>query len=451
MERLSVNQMVGDYCIVAFIGAGGMGEVYKGVHAKLGRTAAIKVLNKMSPDSSLTTRFFNEARVQSSIYHPNIAMLYDFQEIGDRLFIFMELVDGESLEEMIKRRAFAVEDALKTFQAICEAVAFIHQRGIIHRDIKSQNIKLTSGGVVKLLDFGIAKDAASQNLTRVGGVIGTPRYLAPEQLDGQSASQQTDIWALGVLLYEMLTGKEPFESDSIAMLYLQINEARFEKPEKLNSAISPRVSQIVTRCLTVNKAERYATVDALLEDVRRVLNQNNQSAGGGEMSGFSRQEFVSNGENSNGAAFGESFSNAAPRRKSPFIAIAAGSIAAVILLFSLVGIGIWAMSGSTDGDSPAGNSAIVIPSRKTPVAQNANAAIQQTASNAGKIRIDLFGGSAKVFRDGQEIGVTPLDLEAKNGDRIALTLKRDGFEDKQVDFVVAPGQGVYTFSLKPKE
>ncbi|MGI8467988.1 MAG: serine/threonine protein kinase [Pyrinomonadaceae bacterium] len=451
MERLSVNQMIGDYRIVAFIGAGGMGEVYQGVHAKIGRSAAIKVLNKLSPSSSLTERFFNEARVQSSLYHPNIAMLYDFQEIGDRLFIFMELVDGESLEEMIKRRAFAVEDALKNFQKICEAVAFIHGRGIIHRDIKGQNIKFTSDGTVKLLDFGIAKDAASQNLTKVGGVIGTPQYLAPEQLNGYSANRQTDIWALGILLYQMLTGVEPFNSDSISTLYLRINEARFEKPEKLNPAVPPRVSQIVERCLSVNTAERYTTADELLEDVRRALNPTS----GRKKPALFQRKSVSDGGESNVGNFDENLSNVSSRRKSPLAAAAFGSIAAVILLFGLVGIGIWAMSGSNSQNSPANNSVIVVPAKKTPVAQNDKSSIiQQSTSGtvaADKIRIDLFGGSAKVFRDGEQIGTTPFDLEAKNGERITLTLKRDGYEDRQVDFDVAPGQKIYTFSLKSKQ
>lgn len=440
MTGFSVNQMIGDYRIVAFLGAGGMGEVYQGEHIKIGRQVAIKVLSKMSPDSSLTTRFFNEARVQSSIHHPNIATLYDFQEIGGRLFIFMELVDGESLESLIKRRAFAVEDALKTFQAVVEAVAFIHRYGIIHRDIKSQNIKLTAAGVVKLLDFGIAKDAASQHLTRTGGMIGTPRYLAPEQFDGRPASYQTDIWALGVLLYEMLTGVEPFQADSIGELCLQIAGNRFEKPEKINPAVSRRVSQIVTKCLNVDEAERFATAEDLLQDVRRALLSKSTKPDGSRKS------------NENEADFGEIFSTEPPRRKSPFIAVAAGSTAAVLLLFSLVGVGIWAMGGSSD-NHPANNSAIVIPSVKSPAAQNTNGAVKPpsvSGANTNMLHIDLFEGSAKVFRDGQQIGITPLDLEAKNGERIELTLKRDGYEDKQVVFDASPGQRFYTYSLIPK-
>lgn len=448
MERFYANQIIGDYRIVAFLGAGGMGEVYQGVHIKLGRYAAIKVLSRVSPNSSLTTRFFNEARVQSSILHPNIATLYDFQEIGGTLFIFMEYVDGESFEDLVKRRAFTVEDALKLFQSICEAIAFIHERGIIHRDIKAQNIKLTSGGVVKLLDFGIAKDAASQNLTKVGGVIGTPRYLAPEQLLGEPASCQTDIWALGILFYEMLTGVEPFDSDSILTLYGQIKNGRFEKPENLNPAVTRGASVIVSKSLTVNTAERYRTADELLSDVRRALNQPNDPKIRAKASRFLRKNSAPPGAQPDYADSGGNLSDALPpRRKTPFAAIIAGAVAGVMLLFSFVGVGIWAMGGS--GNYQANNSSIIILPDKSPAA-NKSLPAPHPVANVNPVHIDTFEGSAQVFRDRQQIGVTPLDLEAENGEKIELTLRRDGYEDKQVEFEVSPGQKVYTFSLKSK-
>lgn len=457
MEQFSLNQMVGDYRITAFLGAGGMGEVYQGVHVKLGRCAAIKVLSRVAPNPSLTTRFFNEARVQSSIQHPNIAALYDFQEIGGRLFIFMEFVDGESLEDLIKRRAFTVEDALKTFQSICEAVAFIHERGIIHRDIKSPNIKLTSGGTVKLLDFGIAKDAASENLTKVGGIIGTPRYLAPEQLLGEPANCQTDIWALGILLYEMLTGVEPFDSDSILTLYRQIKDARFEKPERLNSAVTKKASEIVSRCLTVNTAERYQTADELARDVRNALGGEKLSSSGGRQSRFLRKNVASAGGKTGDAEFGDADSNrmssdySTPQpRKSPFAAVAANSILGVLLLFALVAVGIWAMNGS-GGESPKNNKANVVLPDKFFGNQNAKIAAAPPQSPTFTTRINVFEGGAQVFRDGAQIGRTPFDLEAAEGEKVELTLKLDGFQDKTVQINVSVRKKVYTYSLTPKE
>ena len=245
-KRFQIGDRIGEYDIVGFLGAGGMGTVYHGVHAKINRSAAIKILSEVAINSTFKERFFNEARLQSSLHHPNIATLYDFQESGDVLFIVMEYVDGETLDALISRRYFAVEDALVTFESICDAVAFIHSNDIVHRDIKPQNIKLASNGMVKLLDFGIAKGSFSHGLTRVGGVIGTPNYLAPEQLSGEPATARSDIWALGVLFYAMLTGVEPFNGENLAELYGQIKESKFVEPEKLNPVVPAEVSRIVS-------------------------------------------------------------------------------------------------------------------------------------------------------------------------------------------------------------
>jgi serine/threonine-protein kinase len=477
-KRFQPNEMIGEYRVTNFLGAGGMGEVYQGVHAKLGRPAAIKVLSESCSDASFTERFFNEARLQASLHHPNVAALYDFQEIGNRLCIFMELVNGESLEDLVARRAFTVEDAMKTFQPIVEAIAFIHQNGILHRDIKSQNIKLTSGGTVKLLDFGIAKDSTSHSLTQTGGVIGTPSYLAPEQLAGVVASAQTDVWALGVLLYEMLTGVEPFKADTIGALCMQITLAEFEAPEKINPAVPREVSRIVARCLKKNVAERYRTADELLEDVREFLNDEKSQAktvtafsGLKKSFAFSSRNApasstapnASSNKNQTDTTFNkntsdnyslntdsngsESYLNQTSRKKLPVAMIAVASSVAVILLFSLIGIGVWLMGGSSAGDStasPALKTVVDSKDGKTALVQPAKAATQR------RVRVDVDEGSAQVFRNNQSIGATPFDLEAADGEKIDLTLKRNGFEDKAVQIEVSSRKQVYTFSLKSK-
>ncbi len=472
--RFQTNEMIGEYRVTAFLGAGGMGEVYQGIHAKLNRPAAIKVLSESCSDESFTTRFFNEARLQASLHHPNIAALYDFQEIGNRLCIFMEFVNGESLEDLVARRAFAVEDAMKTFLPVVEAIAFIHQNGILHRDIKSQNIKLTSGGTVKLLDFGIAKDATSHSLTQTGGVIGTPSYLAPEQLSGREASAQTDIWALGVLLYEMLTGIEPFKADTIGALCMQITLGNFDAPEKLNPAVPREVSKIVCKCLKKNVAERYQTADELLEDVRKFLSGEKSN---GKAAAFSnlKKSFAFSPKNSpvnsssedflpnpTGASFrqntsedysyqtdsndGESYPNNFTRKKSPVAKIAVASSVAVIFLFGVVGFGIWLMSNSSASNTANSTlkTAVEAKDGKTFVVQSAKINAQR------RVRVDVDEGSAQVFRSGQAAGATPFDLEATEGEIIDLTLKRDGFEDKNVQIEVTSRRQVYTFSLKPK-
>ena len=443
MERLATNQTIGDYRITGFLGAGGMGEVYQGIHTKLSRLAAIKILNDAVIGSSLSARFMNEARVQSSLHHPNIVTLYDFQEIGGRLFIFMEFLDGENLENLIERKALTVDDALRMFAEIAEAVAYIHSRGIVHRDIKSQNIRVTSGGVIKLLDFGIAKDSQSQNLTRTGGVIGTPRYLSPEQLNGRPASPQTDIWALGVLFYEMLTGVEPFASESLGTLYLQVNEARYEKPERLNPQVTGQISRIVARCLKSSAMERYQSVAELAHDVRRVIEERERKSR--SLPGRADEQ---NPETD------QSFSTSL--RKSPLLAIALGSAAAVVVLFCLIAVAVMAMQS---GDAPpanknnqTGNQRVNsrLSNQKTAIVTTTDASPSSApATNQNQIRIDTFGGAAAVFRNGRQIGVTPLDLPAENGERIDVTLKRSGYEDKTISFDVAAGQKLYTFMLKP--
>lgn len=422
-----------------------MGEVYYAVHEKLNRAAAVKILIGMSSlNQSFKTRFFNEARLQASLHHPNIAALYDFQERGDRLFIFMEYVDGECLEDLIERRVFSVEDSLRVFAEICEAVAYIHGSGIVHRDIKALNIKLTASGMAKLLDFGIAKDAYSHNLTHTGKIIGTPHYLAPEQLEGAPASPQTDVWALGILLYKMLTNNLPFDTDSLEGLRGQISKARFSPPEDFNPAIPQSVARLVQKCLCRETAKRYRTADELLLEVRRILENEYKfvSNSGNKLFGFAGK--------SDSASDGFDSENSSPNqsRKSVFVPAALAAGFGVLVLFALIGIGIWAMSGGEE-KMPEKLSAITVAAEtknKPPIS------LQPAVSSAEpkRVRIDVIDGKADVIRDDKIIGATPFDLEAAEGERVGLTLRRTGFQDKNVQIEVSSRKKVYTFTLSPK-
>jgi serine/threonine-protein kinase len=446
-RQLQIGEKIGDYSVQDFIGAGGMGEVYYAVHEKLNRAAAVKILIGMSSlNQSFKTRFFNEARLQASLHHPNIAALYDFQERGDRLFIFMEYVDGECLEDLIERRVFSVEDSLRVFAEICEAVAYIHGNGIVHRDIKALNIKLTASGTAKLLDFGIAKDAYSHNLTHTGKIIGTPHYLAPEQLEGAPASPQTDVWALGILLYKMLTNNLPFDTDSLEGLRGQISKARFNPPEELNSAVPQSVARLVQKCLCRETAKRYKTADELLADVRRILENEykflSNSNSGNKLFGFAGKS----GSASGGFDSENNFTN--QPRKSAFVPAALAAGFGVLLLFALIGIGIWAMSGGEEK----------IPekvSAKTLAGETKNKptiSLQPAVSSAEpkRVRIDVIDGKADVIRNDKIVGATPFDLEAAEGERVGLTLRRAGFQDKNVQIEVSSRKKVYTFTLAPK-
>jgi serine/threonine protein kinase len=452
-RRLQNGEMVGDYRIVGFLGAGGMGSVYQGIHTKLNRPAAIKVLSNPADGSTFKERFFNEARVQSSLHHPNIATLFDFQESADRneLYIVMEFVDGESLDAFIQRRHFAVEDALATFKSICEAVKFIHENNIVHRDIKPQNIKISSRGTVKMLDFGIAKDAVSNGLTRVGGIVGTPNYLAPEQLIGHPASKLTDIWALGILFYEMLTGASPFTGETLAELHGQISNAQFEPPQKINSAISNEVAKIIEKCMCVDVHRRYQSVDEIIEDVDGALRRRQHPAApAAHATGI--RNLISGvrtmvpdgapGSPGTGFSFGK-------------IAIIGSGAAA--LLLSVVVFGLWAMSGP----DPAANVSNVKTLPLQPIAdrgKNANTQGSRISTQSGtqsgasttrpKALIELTEGVAEVYRDGRLIGTTPVEIEGDENETVNLTLRRAGYQDFDETIEITTRRKVFTFTLR---
>jgi eukaryotic-like serine/threonine-protein kinase len=433
-RELQINDVIGEYRVTGFLGRGGMGVVYRGVHEKLGRPAAIKILQTSQDDPTFKTRFCNEARLQAALHHPNIATLYDFRDEGDRLVIFMELVDGECLGDLITRRAFTVEESLGVFASVCEAISYVHRNGVIHRDIKAENAKLTSSGSVKLLDFGIAKDSVSHGLTQTGGVIGTPNYLSPEQFEGAGASVQTDVWALGILLYQMMTGSLPFEGDTLGGLVLKIAKAEFPAPEKLNPAVPRDVSAIICKCLKRNPNERYKTVDDLLEAVRRV--QNSRQPRGATVFGIaSRAAVPEDGVKSTEVeSFAEPVSEKAPVRSFPAALVAAIGAAAVLLVV-IAGAAVYMMLSS---------------SGSTTNAKAASGPSSGDARAATRIRVDVDEGRAQVLRNGQVLGTTPIDIDASLGERLPLTLRREGFEDKQVEIEATTGKKVFTFSLKRK-
>jgi serine/threonine-protein kinase len=447
-KRFQINESIGDYRVTGFLGQGGMGEVYHGVHEKIGRSAAIKILGGAAlADPTFKTRFFNEARLQAALHHPNIAALYDFREVDGQLFIFMEFVDGESLDDLVKRRSLAVEDALSIFLSVCEAVSYIHRNGVVHRDIKSQNIKLTSDGRTKLLDFGIAKDSSTHGLTQTGGVVGTPHYLAPEQLDGKPASPQTDIWALGVLFYEMLTGDMPFHGDSLAALILQITVAEFSSPDKLNPAVSADVSRIVRRCLEKNGSKRYQTVDDIVSDVQAALDRRRSRTDAPRQSGtfsFRSSEkkasvatAVVTPTDEEASSFVES---PASRGNFPTLLIAAASAVVVLVLIVAIGGGIWLFG--RPGKASAS---------EDPKVNNGGTVSTTVKGDPQRLRIDVDEGTAQVLRDGKVLGTTPYDLEASRGENVNLTLRREGYEDKNVNLEITSGKKVFTFSLKSRE
>ena len=255
---VSIGQTIGQYVISARLGAGGMGEVYRARDPKLGRDVAIKVLPALfTSDQDRLARFAREARILASLNHPHIGAIYGVEDAGAVRALVLELVDGPTLADRILGGRIPVAEALLIAQQIADALEAAHDKGVIHRDLKPANIKITPDGVVKVLDFGLAKAAnspansdtgANMSQTREGVVLGTVAYMSPEQARGHAVDKRTDIWAFGCVLYEMLTGRAAFSGSSVSDILAAILE---QTPDwtALPNATPAAVHRLLHRCL----------------------------------------------------------------------------------------------------------------------------------------------------------------------------------------------------------
>jgi serine/threonine protein kinase len=257
---------LGIYRLINRIGAGGMGEVWRAEDTKLLRQVAIKILpDQLAADPEWRDRFLREARTVAQLNHPNIATIYSVDQHGDTFFIAMELVEGEPLSAMIARGPMTPADAVRVAAHVSSGLSEAHEKGIVHRDIKPDNI-LISPKLVKVLDFGIAKQiggTADPGLTQGGMVVGTPHYMSPEQALGRTIDARTDIFSLGVVLYEMLAGRKPFEGEAVTEVLLQIV---MNEPRDIAQAaygITPALANIVRRCMKKQADERFADCEQL--------------------------------------------------------------------------------------------------------------------------------------------------------------------------------------------
>jgi serine/threonine-protein kinase len=279
-----IGQNLSHYSIVEKIGKGGMGEVYRAKDQKLGRDVAIKVLpEEFARDTDRVARFQREAKLLASLNHANIAAIHGLEESGGKNFLVLELVEGETLADRIKAGPVPVEEALRLALQIAEALEAAHEKGVIHRDLKPTNIKVTPEGKVKVLDFGLAKayagDREEVNLsnsptlsdaaTQQGVILGTAAYMSPEQARGKSVDKRADIWAFGCVLFEMLTGRAAFSGKDVTDILAAVIRT---EPEwsSLRSNLHWRLREVLERCLKKDAKDRYHDISDVKVDIQRV-------------------------------------------------------------------------------------------------------------------------------------------------------------------------------------
>ena len=284
-EPVPPGQRIGPYTVMELLGAGGMGQVYRAHDQRLDRHVAIKFLpRRMSDDPAALERFEREARAASALNHPNICTVHDVGEFQGRSFLVMEHLEGESLKDRIARKAVSLAEFSAITRQICAALEAAHAKGIVHRDVKPANIFVTHGGQVKILDFGLAKRAIdpktdtsaklltagasrSLSLTATGTIVGTLAYMSPEQAVGEEVDARSDIFSLGVVLYEMATGQPPFRGKTPAGIMGSILTESPLKPSAVNAEIPARLEQVILKTLAKDCKDRYQSVESLSADL----------------------------------------------------------------------------------------------------------------------------------------------------------------------------------------
>ncbi len=381
---------VAGYRLAERLGSGGMGDVFKAFNPTLNRYAAVKILN----DAVFAERFRNEAHIQSTVSHPNIARLYEYTNIGDKLCIVMEYVEGECLDVIRRRRGkLSSAETENIVRQIVSALSYLHSREIMHRDIKPQNFKVQPDGTVKMLDFGIAKNKNSPKLTQAGFVVGTMDYLAPEQFN-QQAELKSDVWALAVMAYELVTGYMPFESSNAVALQASICKGNYTDPAILSPDISHKLSMLIERSLKVNPANRISATG--LEDLL------------GKPGHFVRRKLVLSNKG----------------------LLIAGSVALLILIVFLV------LNNSS----------------KEPVEPGTadKAADTQVTGQANKsVLINTPGiDHAEIITSEGERKKLPYTVTGNEGDRFEFIIQADGYKDKKIEVQISPRRSSFEYNLE---
>ena len=273
MSKAKLKQL-GRYRIVSELGRGAMGVVYRAEDPLLNRIVAIKCIILMDDPAvraDYEARFFQEAKAAGGLNHPNLVTIHDVGREGDIAYMAMELLEGTDLHALIARGRVPLPLGLEIMAQAAEGLAHAHEHGVVHRDIKPGNIMIVRGRVAKVMDFGIARVRASDVKTQTGAILGSPRYMSPEQVTGQPADRRSDIFSLGVVLHELAAGEPPFTASTVTQLMHQIATATPRAPSATNPAVPPMLDLIVARALQKQPAARYQSAADLASDLRACL------------------------------------------------------------------------------------------------------------------------------------------------------------------------------------
>ena len=265
-EKLTTGStFAGRYQIIEELGKGGMGRVYKVLDKEVNAKVALKLIKpEIAKDKKTIERFRNELKVARDIAHKNVCRMYHLGKEKGAYYITMEYVSGEDLKSFIRRSGIiSVGKAISIANQVCEGLSEAHRLGVIHRDLKPQNIMIDKEGNVRIMDFGIARSLRAKGITGSGVMIGTPNYMSPEQVDGKETDQRSDIYSLGVILYEMVTGRAPFEGDTALSIAVKHKTEAPDDPRKYNEQLSEELCQIILKCLEKDKDIRFQNAGEL--------------------------------------------------------------------------------------------------------------------------------------------------------------------------------------------
>jgi serine/threonine-protein kinase len=443
----------GRYIVEDVIGEGGMGVVYRGRHKMIEKRVAIKVLrNDMAKEPEITERFLQEARAASAIGNPHIIDISDFGQLADgSTYFVMEFLDGKSLGDIVnQKKPLGVPRLCHIGKQIAQGLSAAHAASIIHRDLKPDNIMLVTRGTekdfAKILDFGIAKvGSAATKMTKAGSVFGTPHYMSPEQAAGAVVDHRTDVYALGVILYELAAGKVPFDADNFMGI---LTQHMYKAPVPIRALVPeidvpPGLDAVILKALTKKPEGRYANMDELLADLEKLEK--------GLLPDAVQEMMARSGGFNVPADYFRASAMPAPvpatpagvpsRKRWPLYA----AIAAVASAVGVVGVVMISRGPDSRGTAAATTAtAVATAPPATTQTQGAGVATMAPTETAPpvkttKVLVGIVPADAAIKRDGKDLGAPPVELDLADGEVASLTIARDGYDTKTVQVKAAGG------------